>query len=173
MKNASDELRKICRLRSTMAVSAIARRSIAGGSSGTNGAGIRRRAEFGSDGVSGPDLRRGTAELQFQSTVESVAVRLHQQGSNNATVRADMHERHWDAVVDGDDISGPHDVVAVLAGQSQRNSKTVQAVAGDSGISEFRRDGAACGRWDEDSVAGVGTEGAASRVFGKDHAAVR
>src|SRR5437762_3813704 len=151
-----------------MAVSAIAGRLVAVGSSGANDSGVCGRAGSGSTGLQGEDSRRRTAQLQFEPAVKGMAVRVRIEESTHARAGAGVHGPDRNVVADGYAESGSHDAVAVLAGQSGSDPEAVQATATDRDIVQSGRDGSARRRRDEDSVASGGTKRMASGNVGKE-----
>jgi len=99
----------------------------------------------------------GRPQLQCESMPETVAVRLHDESTDNAAAGASEQERYRDVVVDGDERTGPHDVMEILARQPERNPKAVEAVVRNGGIAGYGGAGVACGGWDENIFTGVGT----------------
>src|ERR1043165_6673617 len=114
-----------------MAVSADTGRFVANGSSGADDSGICGRAGFESLGFQDADSRGGAAELQCKPTVKGMAVRICVEDPNTPGTGASLHGYDRDDVADRHAESRSHDAMAVLAGQSGRDQKTVQAVATD------------------------------------------
>src|ERR1043166_6599033 len=156
-----------------MVVSAILRRALAAGSSGADGAGICGCAGSAGARLQGTDGRRRTSELQFEPFVEGVAVWVHDKNPEQSRTGASLPGSAWHVVVDGDASSGPHDAVAILAGQSEGYSRTVRPIITDCHLIEFGGHGVARGGRDKNSVASMRTEGLAPVEFRREAEAVK
>src|SRR6185369_1502930 len=159
-------------LRSSLVIPSITGRSVAGGPCRANGSGICRCPGFGAYGISGTGRRRWATELQREPVIEDMAVGIRDEESGNTGTGKSHDERHRDAVADGNAVSGPHDAVAVLAGQSQGDQEVIQETIADCGVDGNGEFGTACGRWDKDFFTGVGTGRFASGTAGKEVEAV-
>src|SRR5581483_9596514 len=97
-----------------MVAATIIGRSAAQRPSGATGAGVRGCGESGGVGFQNRSGGNRTAAVCDEHAGESDSVRLHEPDSQYAAVGEGVLQRCRDAVVNGDELSRPHVVVAML-----------------------------------------------------------
>src|SRR5579871_435876 len=97
-----------------MVVATITGGSAAQRPSGAASTGVRGCGESGRVGFQDRSGGNRAAEVCDEHAGESDAVRLHEPDSQHAAVGKGVLQRCWDAVVNGDELSRSHVVVAML-----------------------------------------------------------
>src|SRR6185369_6900130 len=103
--NSGHELRNRTGLRKAMVVSPVAGRSVRCGSSGTDGAGICRRAGSGGVGIQDSGGGGWAAQLWFEASVKSVAVWIYDEEPQQPRAGAGMPGSDGNVMADGNEPS--------------------------------------------------------------------